>query len=240
MKLEIIYEDEHIIVINKPPGLLSIPDRFHPEKPNVQSILTALKGEIFTIHRIDKETSGILIFARDKESHSKLNDQFSERQVSKKYLALISGSHLPESGMISGDLAPDKNSPGKMKVTKKGKKSITEFKVIEQFRIASLVEIKILTGRQHQIRVHFYSKGWPLFIDKIYGGRESINITDIKSHRRIGKTDENLRPLMDRTSLHAWQLEITHPATLDKITFEAPLPKDFKAVLNQLRKWNAL
>jgi 23S rRNA pseudouridine955/2504/2580 synthase/23S rRNA pseudouridine1911/1915/1917 synthase len=240
MKPEILYEDDAIIAVNKPAGMLAIPDRFHPEKPNLQAILTQLYGKIFTIHRLDKETSGIILFAKDKEAHALLNEQFSERQVSKYYLALVTGSHLPQSGNIIGDLAPDKNNPGRMKVTKKGKRSVTEFQVLEQFKMASLVEIKILTGRQHQIRVHFYSKGWPLLIDKVYGGRESLSITDIKSQRKMSITDIDQRPLMNRTSLHAWKLEVIHPLSKTPLSFEAPVPKDFRAVLNQLRKWNHL
>ncbi|HQW12067.1 MAG TPA: RluA family pseudouridine synthase [Saprospiraceae bacterium] len=242
MEVEIIYADDYLLVVNKPAGLLSIPDRFHPEKPNLSHLLGKYSERLYTVHRLDKETSGIICFAKDAKTHAALSQLFQDRQVSKKYLALVSGSNLDAEGTITGELSPDPQFPGRMQVSKKGKKSITNYRVLERFRDSCYTEIEILTGRMHQIRAHFKSIGFPLYIDKIYGTRESIFISDIKQ-RKLVRFEQDERPpvpLMSRTSLHAWKLGFVHPFKGEYIEFEAILPKDFRATLQQLRKWCSL
>lgn len=235
----IIYEDAYLIILNKPAGMLSIPDRYNPSKPNVSDWLNSGEQKFYTVHRLDKETSGIICFAKNPTTHAALNESFRTHQVSKKYLAFITGNHLPEEGEIIGDLSPDPHHPGRMLVSKKGKKSITHYHVVERFREASLVAVEILTGRQHQIRAHFKSIDFPLLVDRIYGSRDQITIQDIKHKKFVQAGDsENNPSLMHRTSLHAWKLAFKHPDTAENLAFEAETPKDFKALLNQLRKWS--
>jgi len=239
MKPEIIYEDAALVIVNKPSGLLTIPDRHNPEKANLQDFLARKFERIFTVHRLDRETSGIICFARTAEAHATLSKAFQERTVEKKYLAVVTGNLLKEEDVIVTGLAPDPVNPGKMKVTKGGKKSITSYKVLEKFKACNFVEASIMTGRMHQIRVHFKSIGHPCYVDKLYGKNEAIYIRDIKQRNlNLSKIpDEVETPLISRTTLHASQLKIDHPVTGMQMTFEAPLPKDMKALLNQLRKW---
>ncbi len=235
--IDIIFEDEDILLVNKAPFLLTIPDRFAPEKPNLYHILQHHFGEIFVVHRLDKETSGILIFAKNEAAHKELSRQFQERTTEKIYFALVEGQLHQEEGVIEKAIAPHPSHPDRMVVAKKGKASITHFKVIEHFKNFTLVEANIKTGRTHQIRVHFQSIGYPLAVDVLYGRREAFLLSDVKLKKfRLGKEEEE-RPMMTRSSLHALKLKFQHPRTGHETTFEAPLPKDFAAVLNQLRKW---
>jgi len=237
-KIEIIYEDNDIIVVNKPANFLSTSDRFDKEKPNVVTHLRERYEEVFTVHRLDKETSGILCFARTSAAHKDLSQQFQDRKVKQLYWVIIQGILIPTEGSIDKAIAPHPVIQGKVIVTNKGKKSLTHYKVVEQFKNFCLVEADIKTGRTRQIRVHFESIGFPLAVDKIYGSYSAFNLSQIKFKGfNLGK-DQEERPLMTRTSLHSYQLDIIHPSTKESTTFLAPPPKDFRAVLKQLQKWN--
>lgn len=237
-KLQIIHEDDDLVIVNKPANYLSIPDRFDETKPNVLTFLNEKFGKIYTVHRLDKETSGILSFAKNEIAHKDLSRQFQEKTIQKIYHVLVDGILIPEEGEINQGIAPHPAKPGKMMVSNKGKKSLTLYKVIQKFKNFSLVEANIKTGRTHQIRVHFESIGYPLAIDSVYGSKESFLLSSIKLKKfRLGKNQEE-RPLMTRTSLHAYRLELDHPSTQKRLIFEAPLPKDFSAVVKQLQKWN--
>lgn len=240
-KLEILHADDQIVLINKASGMLSIPDRYAPEKPNLLTLLKKKYGDIYTVHRLDKETSGILCYARTETAHKHLSKQFQERTVDKIYLTLVDGQMHQEEGVIDKPIAPHPHISGKMIVTQKGKVSRTDWKVVETFKNFTLVEANIKTGRTHQIRVHFEALGYPLAIDSTYGRREAFLLSEVKSKKkyRLGK-DQEERPLMSRSILHAYRLTIEHPTTGEAITTEAPLPKDFRAVVQQLRKWNAI
>ncbi len=236
-KIEIIYEDDAIVIVNKLPFVLTIPDRYAPEKFNVYHYLLKKYGEIYTVHRLDKETSGILCFAKTPEIHKALSKQFQERTLDKIYLTIIEGNMAVEEGIIDKPIAQSKARQDKMIVSERGKPSVTEFKVKERFKNFTLMEANIKTGRTHQIRVHFDALGYPLMVDRVYGKREEFFVSEIK--RRYNKqknTEEN--PLISRTILHAFSLEMDHPVSGERVKFEAPLPKDFRAVVAQLRKWN--
>jgi 23S rRNA pseudouridine1911/1915/1917 synthase len=237
----IVYQDEHIVVANKPAGTLSIPDRFDATKISVQGYLTQELGrKIFTVHRLDRETSGILVFAKTEAAHRHLSIQFEKHETEKFYYALLDGVIQEDEGEIDQPLAEHPSVAGKMHISKKGKPSQTQFKIIERFKFFSLVEARILTGRMHQIRVHFKSIGYPLAIDALYGRREALFAHDIKQKGfRTGKFTEEVLPLMSRSTLHAYSLRFRHPQTEESVHFEAELPKDFRALLNQLRKWSA-
>ena len=233
--LETLYEDDSIIIVNKPSGLLTIPDRYDSSKENLYSILKDHFGDILIVHRLDKDTSGAIVFAKTVEAHRTLCIAFEERKTEKRYLAIISGIPREKTGVIELCIAESPAGKGMMMVSKKGKEAVTEYTVIESFNDFSLVEAKLITGRTHQIRVHFAAIGFPLAVDTMYGKREKLFLSEIKRSYR-GTKDIEERPLLTRTSLHSWKLVIPHPVSNAPINVEAPLPKDLNAVISQLRK----
>ncbi|CUU07765.1 23S rRNA pseudouridine1911/1915/1917 synthase [Candidatus Kryptobacter tengchongensis] len=236
--IEIIYEDEDFIVLNKPAGVLTIPDRFSKSLPNLYGILTEKYGRIFVVHRLDKETSGVICFAKNEEAHSDLSEKFEEHDVNKVYLALITGHLRNKEGRIDIPLSENPKIPGTMRVDyDAGKRSITEYKVLEEFENYSLVEVRPLTGRMHQIRVHFKAIGHPLAIDSVYGNKNEIFLSEIKKKYKA-KEDEPEKPLMSRLTLHALKLGFFHFRKKEYIEFEAKLPRDFESLLKQLRKYS--
>jgi RluA family pseudouridine synthase len=240
-QLEILHQDNDLLAVNKPAGLLTLPDRFKPnEKPNLKTRLDQLFGKVWTVHRLDRETSGLLIFALNEESHRSLSQQFQDRTVDKTYLAIVEGCPAGKSGTIDRPIGPNPARPGQMMVVKKGKPSITHYAVVEAFRQFSLVEFRIETGRTHQIRVHTAAIGHPLAVDAFYGRRESLYLSEIKTRGfQLGKTKEE-RPLLNRIALHSSQISFLHPSSGKRLQIEAPLPKDLRAVINQLKKWGKI
>ena len=237
MKPTIVFEDDEIIVVNKPADLLTIPDRFDTAKPSVYAELNKIYGKVYIVHRLDRETSGILVFAKNDVAHRHLSIQFENHETSKIYTALLDGVLHQDEGEINKPIAPHSSVAGKMVVAKRGKDSLTFYKAVEKFKYFTLVEADIKTGRTHQIRVHFQSIGYPLAVDALYGRRSELKLSEIKAKSfKIGKFEEE-RPIMSRTTLHASKLMFKHPKTLEMLTFETELPKDFSALLNQLRKW---
>lgn len=234
---DLIYEDESIVVVNKYLQVLSIPDRFRPNIPNIYNLLQERFGEIYTVHRLDKDTSGVICFARTKEAHRSLSLQFQKRKTQKIYLAIVLGQPYPEEGRIEEALDKHPTKAGLMKVHHKGKASSTDYKVIETFKNYSLLECKILSGRMHQIRVHLKHIGTPLAVDPQYGGAEAIYLSEIKKRKFKLAKDQEERPIMERVPLHALRLGIYHPTTNEFVEFTAEAPKDIRAMLNQLRKW---
>jgi len=236
-RLEILHEDEQILVVLKPAGLLTIPDRLGNDD-SVQARLERDFGKIFVVHRLDRETSGLLCFARTEAAHRHLSMQFEHHSVGKYYLVLVDGVMQQATGEIDKPIGPHPAIPGKMAVSKQGKASFTAYRALEHFKQFTLVEAQLKTGRTHQIRVHFQSIGYPLAVDALYGRRDAFFLSEIKGKKyRTGKFSEEERPLMARTSLHAARLSFDHPESGKRMEFTAELPKDFNAVLNQLRKW---
>ena len=234
---ELIYEDEHFLVVNKPAGLLTIPDRLG-SKDSLQAILEQRYGKIFVVHRLDRETSGILCFARTEAAHRNLSMQFEHHTVDKYYHVLVDGVLHHEEGEINKPIGMHPAIPGKMAIVAKGKPSLTFYRLLEHFQRFTLVEALLKTGRTHQVRVHFQSIGYPLAIDPLYGRRAALFLSEIKGKKyKSGKFSGEERPLMDRTSLHSSRLRIDHPETGERMEFKVELPKDFQAVLAQLRKW---
>ncbi len=236
-KLEILYDDEDMVLVNKPANYLSIPDRFAVDQPNLLTSLTKKYGKIYVVHRIDKETSGIICFAKTAEAHKNLSIQFEKRRVQKIYYTLVEGKVHQAEGKIDLPIAPSKTKLGKMIIAKRGKSSVTEYKVIEEFNHYTLLAADIKTGRTHQIRVHFEAIGYPLAVDAVYGRKEAFLLSQVKLRKYKSKGYGEERPLMSRTTLHAFELTLFHPQSNEKMTVQAPLPKDFRAVLQQLRKW---
>lgn len=237
-KPSIIFEDNDLIILNKPAHYLTIPDRFVAERPSLTAFLKNRIDEVFVVHRLDKETSGVILFAKNAEAHRNLSMQFEARTVDKIYLALVEGSVHNDEGEINQPIANNMRDKGRMIIAKRGKPSLTLFKVIERFKNYTLVEANIKTGRTHQVRVHFEVIGYPLAVDALYGRKDAFLLSEIKMKKyRRGKDAFEEKPLMSRTTLHAAKITFKHPTTDESMTFEAVLPKDFKAVLNQLRKW---
>jgi 23S rRNA pseudouridine1911/1915/1917 synthase len=237
-KPSIIFEDDDIIVLNKPAHYLTIPDRFVAERANLTTFLKDRLEEVFVVHRLDKETSGVILFAKNAEAHRNLSMQFEARTVDKIYLALVEGSVHKDEGEINQPIANNMRDKGRMIIAKRGKPSLTLFKVVERFKNYTLVEANIKTGRTHQVRVHFEVIGYPLAVDSLYGRKDVFLLSEVKMKKyRRGKDVIEEKPLMSRTTLHAAKVTFQHPSTSKPMTFEAELPKDFRAVLNQLHKW---
>ena len=234
MKFEIIYQNDRFVAVNKPAGLLSIPDRFGKD-PSLKALLQDQFGKIFTVHRLDKETSGLIIFAKDEATHKDLSQKFESREVEKYYLGLVSGTMMNREGRID---VPLMEHPGKttlMMTHKKGKPSITEYKVLEEFGLFSWVQFQILTGRTHQIRVHAKHIGNSIVCDELYGDRQPVLLSSIKRKFKLSKNELDERPILSRLALHSSQLKFTDSEGNFQ-ELEAPLPKDLKALLQQLRK----
>lgn len=234
MQFEVIFENEMMVVVNKPSGLLSIPDRLGKEI-SVKQILIEKYGKIYTVHRLDKETSGVLVFAKDEISHKHLNLLFENRKTEKYYHALLDGSLQTISGSIDEPIAEHPAGNGKMMIHAKGKQSLTEFTLIENFGIYSWVKFLILTGRTHQVRIHSQHIGHPVVCDSLYGNAKPVFISGFKKKYNLSKKEEEEKPILNRLALHASSLKFN--LNDKEYFFEAPLPKDLKALLQQLQKW---
>jgi 23S rRNA pseudouridine955/2504/2580 synthase/23S rRNA pseudouridine1911/1915/1917 synthase len=237
ISLEIVYEDEHFIAINKPPGLLVIPDHFNKLEESILDRLKKKYNDIYSVHRLDRETSGILIYAKNALVHQKLSTQFEKHKIKKTYVALVKGIMTNSEGIIDLPLSKKNKHANEMVVDKLyGKPSITEYKTIKRFEKFTLVEVFPHTGRTHQIRIHFKAIGHPLAIDKLYSNTDGIFLSDIKPKFKQSKDIE--KPLMDRLTLHALSLEFVHPVSFTKMKLEAPLWKDFKVLIKNLEKYS--
>jgi 23S rRNA pseudouridine1911/1915/1917 synthase len=235
MKLETIAETDSWIAINKPAGLSSIPDR-KGKDVSLKSILQEKYGEIFTVHRLDRETSGVILFAKTAETHKLLSQQFEERGVQKVYLGLVNGSLVEKEGRIESPIGEHPSKKGLMTVLRKGKPSITDYKVKEEFGNFSVLEFEIHTGRTHQIRVHMRELGHPIVCDALYGDGNPVFISSIKRNFKLAKSEDEERPILSRLALHAARLTFTDE-TGQTYSPEAEMPKDMKALVQQLRKW---
>ncbi len=234
MHLDIIFENEQFIAVNKPSGLLSIPDRLGQEI-SLKDILKQKFEGIYTVHRLDRDTSGIIVFAKTEESHKALSQLFEGREMEKQYVGLVYGNMMNASGSID---APIMEHPGKatrMMTHAKGKFSLTDYEVLESFRLYSWVQFRIHTGRTHQIRVHMQHIGHSIVCDDIYGEAKPILLSSLKKNFKLAKIAEEEKPILSRLALHSYQLKFTLNG--EQHTLEAPVPKDLRAVLQQLRKW---
>jgi len=236
MKPEIVAEDESIVIVSKPAGMLTIPDRFDKSFPNVRNHLIHLYGEIFTVHRLDRDTSGVLVFAKTAEAHKHLSMQFEHQQVEKIYVAIVRGIVSKDDQVIDIPLIADTRKKGLMRPSARGKESTTSIHVKQRFRIATLVECKPKTGRLHQIRVHLSAIGYPLLVDPDYGSSSEFKLSTIKKKYNVGK-DQEERPLLQRTPLHSSSISFIHPDTGQNVLFSATLPKDMTATISVLQKY---
>jgi len=214
--------------------LLTIPDRAGKE-PSLKQILKNKYGDIFTVHRLDRETSGIVIFAKKEEAHKQLSQLFEARETIKIYNGFVLGSPFEKSGVINEPIAEHPVKKGLMTVYKNGKESITEYEVLENFKLYSWMQFRILTGRTHQIRVHMKHLGHPVLCDELYGDGKPVFISSIKRKKfNLSKHEEAERPILSRLALHASRLKFE--LNTKSYDLKADLPKDLKALLQQLRK----
>ena len=236
-EFDIVYEDNSVLVLNKAPGIAVIPERKAiPGQSLKEKLEYRREEELLLVHRIDKDTSGLLILAKNKETQRKLSEQFEQGLIKKIYLAVVRGK--PEAKdwqKIEEPIFKSSNSV-KVSIHPKGKKAISLFRTIEIFKNTSLLEVEILTGRTHQIRVHLAHIDHPLLVDHLYGNKDAFYLSELKG-RKIKLAKYKIeKPLIQRQSLHAYKLEFTHPTLGGKVELEAPIPKDLKALLNQLRR----
>lgn len=232
---EIIFENVDLVAVSKPPGLLTIPDRHDETIPSLYKILQHQYEKIFVVHRLDKDTSGIILFAKDEQTHKFLSQKFEKWEVSKFYLGIVTGSLQYKTGTIDEPIMQHPVKKGLMVVSAKGKSSITNYEVQEDFGIFSLVKFEILTGRTHQIRVHMKHLGHPIACDELYGIAKPILLSSFKKKYKLSIKEEEERPLLSRLALHAYQLKF-NDASGKYYELKAELPKDFKALLQQLQK----
>lgn len=230
----IIEETSDWIALNKPSGLLSIPDR-EGKDISLKKLLIEKYGSIFTVHRLDRDTSGLIIFAKTEEAHKHLSQQFEERQTEKIYQGMVLGSLANKKETIDAPIAEHPVKKGLMTVYRKGKEAITDYEVLEDFKIFSWLQFQIHTGRTHQIRVHAKHIGHPIVCDELYGDGKPILLSSLKHKFKLSKNELEERPILDRLALHALSLQFTDQ-NKETVKLEVLLPKDLRAVLQQLRK----
>jgi 23S rRNA pseudouridine1911/1915/1917 synthase len=234
--LDIIFENKELVAINKPTGLLSIPDR-EQSQVSLKELLQERYGEIYTVHRLDKDTSGVIVFAKDTTTHKYLSQLFESRNIEKYYQAIVLGSPVNDNGTIDAPIAEHAIEKGMMIIHQRGKPSLTDYEVVQRFRFYSLVQFQIHTGRTHQIRVHSKNMGHPIACDPLYGDGKPILLSTIKKKFKLGKHTEEERPMLNRVALHSYKIKFTD-ANDKPVYLVAELPKDMRALLQQLEKNN--
>lgn len=231
-----IYEDDRILLINKPAGLLTIPDRYDDTLISLRAILFDEYGEIFIVHRLDRDTSGIVIVAKDADAHRNLSMQFEDLSVTKIYHVVADGVIHQDYLEIDIPLMGDPRKPGRTIPSARGKESLTIVTVKDRYRHGTFAEINLVTGRHHQIRAHLASIGHPLLIDEVYGNATEFYLSKIKKRFNLKKKDVE-KPIISRLSMHAFSLGFKHPSDDKVVSFEAEYPKDFAALLQVLGKY---
>jgi 23S rRNA pseudouridine1911/1915/1917 synthase len=233
--LDVLFEDKDFLVVNKPPGLVVHPAAGHDSHTLVNALLHHCAGELSGIggvarpgivHRLDKETSGCVVVAKNDSAHMALAEQFASRSLKKTYHALVCGSVPNASGDIRAAIARHPTHRKRMAATNDGREAHTSYKIIERLPHVTLVEAGLHTGRTHQIRVHFQHIGFPIVGDLVYGKRQNARLL------------EETGCEVTRQMLHASRIELKHPRTKKVVKFEAPLPSDFKAALKCFRQYS--
>lgn len=228
--LDVVWEDEYIIVINKPPRMVVYPAAGHKRGTLLNALISKCRKLASAgaplrpgvVHRLDKDTSGLILFAKDNKAYLNLIKQFKERKVEKNYLALLYGNLKTDRGEISAAIGRSDSDRKKMSIkTKRGKEAVTLFEVVKRFKPATLAKIRIITGRTHQIRVHFSASGHPVLGDSTYGKKTFIKI-------------EQKTIYFSRQMLHAYSLKFQHPVNRSPLEFTAPMPEDMKKAIEEI------
>ncbi len=247
-QIPVLFEDEHLLALEKPSGLLTSPDRYDSNRPNLMRLLHAGIAEakpwaterhltyLMNAHRLDFETSGILLLAKSRPVLVALADLFGSEKPLKSYIVLVQGAPAEDCFEIDARLAPHPVSLGRMRVDpKRGKRSRTLCEVRERFAGWTLLDCKPQTGRTHQIRIHLRYVGLPVVGDEVYGGKPLL-LSSLKPGYRL-KPQQIERPLMPRVALHAQELTLPHPITTQPVTIKSPWPKDLNVALKYLRRF---
>jgi 23S rRNA pseudouridine1911/1915/1917 synthase len=238
--LEILYEDESLLTINKQAGLVVHPAAGHEDDTLVNAVLyhigshkpDSLPQRQGIVHRLDRDTSGVMVVAKNQKACESLSAQFKSYQVKKSYLAITRGVPKTPSGTIALPIGRHQKKRKKMTVRENGRLAVTEYRVLEEFGDFALILSEPKTGRTHQIRVHLKSLGTPVLCDATYSRRSFLYESELRGEKR----KSNEKPLIARQALHAKTLTVRHPLTGQVITFEAPLPADFQETLEALRR----
>ena len=236
LPLTILYQDEDVAVIDKPAGLVVHPAAGHPDQTLVNALLhhvqdlSGVGGELRPgiVHRLDKDTSGVMLVAKHDDAHRKLTGAWNTEAVRKEYLALVYGTPAEDRGTIEAPIGRDPRDRKRMAVVVGGRDAITEYELAERLRYASLLRCRLRTGRTHQIRVHMKHLGHPIVGDPAYSGPQWRGIPDKKIQRALES--------MHRQALHAARLTFTHPRDGRVVVVEAPLPQDMRELLDVLRE----
>ncbi len=252
--LAILYEDDAIVVVDKPAGMI-----VHPAKGHWEGTLASALAHHFgtlsgrggptrpgIVHRLDRDTSGVIVVAKNDQVHDALSAQFQSRQVEKEYLAIVVGLPDRDQDVIDepiGDHPTHRERKAIRREDARARPAVTKYEVIERFRGFAFVRVSPQTGRTHQIRIHLAHAGYPVLCDRLYGGRATLSELELMSRgmNSAGTTSSEQANalLLDRQALHAHRLAITHPLTADRMTFEAPLPADILKTLESLRRWRS-
>lgn len=232
LAVPVIFNDESILAVNKPAGLPVLPDGYDPQSPYLTGVLQVEYGRLWVVHRLDKDASGLLIYARTAEAHRSLNDQFADRQVGKIYHALVTGNPEWQEINVTLPLRVDGDRHHRTVVDeRRGKPAETDLAVLASFSGFTLVEARPKTGRTHQIRAHLAAEGFPIVADKLYGDGLPLYLSDSSSEK-----PDTL--LIDRLALHALSLTLRHPASGEPITLQAEYAEDFARAVKGLRSGN--
>ena len=243
--IDILYEDNCLIIVNKPPGMVVHPGHGNYSGTLINALLFKFQDlpennnhRPGLVHRIDKDTSGLLVIAKSESSMIFLAKQFYDKSTTREYLTLVWGNVEEDEGVIEGNIGRNPKNRLQMKVFSKndsGKSAITHFKVVKRFGYVTLLGCKLETGRTHQIRVHMKHIGHPIFNDERYGGNQILKGTNFTKYKQFV---ENCFKIMPRQALHAKTLGFIHPNTKDYISFDSDLPQDFKNVLDKWDKYS--
>jgi len=236
LPLTILYDDADLVVIDKPAGLVVHPAAGHPDQTLVNALLfhvrdlSGVGGEIRPgiVHRLDKDTSGVMIIAKHDDAHRRLSEAWNTDAVRKEYLALVYGTPSASKGTVDAPIGRDPRDRKRMAVVPAGRRAVTDFEVIERYRYASLLRCRLRTGRTHQIRVHLKHLGHPIVGDPVYSGPQWRGIPDRKLQKELAS--------MTRQALHAARIELRHPRSGENVVCEAPMPEDMARLVASLSR----
>jgi 23S rRNA pseudouridine1911/1915/1917 synthase len=250
IRAPVLYEDDQIVVLNKPAGCTVVRERHSESCPFQNGVLEHVRRspayaaiaqrESYrprAVHRLDRDTTGAVIFVKSREAELHLSHQFRDRTIQKEYLAILHGELLTDSGTVEVPLASHEHELERVFVDERyGKASVTPYEVVERFRGFTLVRARPQTGRRHQVRIHLSHIGYPIVADRVYGGGQTVLLSSFKRRYRLKRGEEE-KPILARPALHASAITFFPVASATPIRVEAPLPRDFQVMLKLLRKY---